>query len=71
MSEAWGTNADHIRDEISLFSDQEKIDYLYQGKKMLIWMKLNSNQENAIEADVKDEVEITLIADFDYLVKIE
>ena len=51
--------------------NQEKIDYLYQGKKMLIWMKLNSNQENAIEADVKDEVEITLIADFDYLVKIE
>ena len=34
-------------------------------------MKLNSNQQNAIEAYVKDEVEITLIADFDYLVKIE
>ena len=32
--------------------NQEKIDYLYQGKKMLIWMKLNSNQENAIEAYV-------------------
>lgn len=51
--------------------NQEKIDYLYRGKKMLIWMKLNSNQQNAIEAYVKDEVEITLIADFDYLVKIE
>lgn len=28
MSEAWGTNADHIRKEIEDFSDQEKIDYL-------------------------------------------
>lgn len=28
MSEAWGTNADWIKDEIKGFSDQEKIDYL-------------------------------------------
>lgn len=51
--------------------NQEIIQNLYEGKKLLIWMKLNSTQQNAIEAYVKDEVEISLIADFNYLVKIK
>ena len=51
--------------------NQEKLGALYDGKKMLVRMKIDHFSSTAIRAYTSDNAEITLISDFNYRLNIK
>lgn len=51
--------------------NQAILQMMYAGSKMVIELTIDNPENSALEAYVKDEVEITLVTDFDYLVNIK